>query len=98
MIFDLFLFRQFFDGWELNKQYFPDPNDHHIDLEHRFQEFCNDNAEWPFKHLRKKFRSSQNAALLQYRIPLRGSFVASVRFIENPERKFVSHSQDENEF
>ncbi|KAH8271345.1 hypothetical protein KR018_007349 [Drosophila ironensis] len=40
----------------------------------------------PLTHLRprlankKFFRSSQNAALLQYRIPARGSFVANVRF------------------
>ncbi|XP_031623478.1 corticotropin-releasing factor-binding protein isoform X2 [Contarinia nasturtii] len=75
----------FFDGWELNGKYFPNERDHHLPLEQRTHEFCNHNAEWPFRQLRKRFRSSQNAALLQYRIPVRGSFVATVKFFENPE-------------
>lgn len=58
-------------------------------LNKRVHEFCNFNAEWPFRQLRKRFRSSQNAALLQYRIPHHGSFVASVKFIENPERMYL---------
>lgn len=78
---------QFFDGWELDKKYFPNEVDHHLPLDQRFHEFCNHNAEWPFRQLRKRFRSTQNAALLQYRVPIRGSFVASVQFFENPERK-----------
>lgn len=56
-------------------------------------EFCNFNAEWPFRQLRKRFRSSQNAALLQYRIPQHGSFVASVKFIENPERMYRTNKK-----
>lgn len=68
----------------------------------RVHEFCNFNAEWPFRQLRKRFRSSQNAALLQYRIPHHGSFVASVKFIENPERMYniqnKNHFPQQNQF
>lgn len=78
---------QFFDGWELDAKYFPNEADHQLPLDRRVHEFCTGNAEWPFRQLRKRFRSSQNAALLQYRIPVRGSFVATVKFFENPERK-----------
>lgn len=78
----------FFDGWELQGHYFPNEIDHPLPLDKRANEFCNHNAEWPFRQLRKRFRSSQNAALLQYRIPIRGSFVATVKFYDNPEREF----------
>lgn len=83
---------QFFDGWELDEEYFPNEYDHQLPLDKRVHEFCNFNAEWPFRQLRKRFRSSQNAALLQYRIPHHGSFVASVKFIENPERMYIVYS------
>lgn len=80
----------FFDGWELNEKFFPNEADHHLPLDQRSHEFCNKNAEWPIRQLRKRFRSSQNAALLQYRMPVRGSFVASVKFLENPEREYFN--------
>lgn len=70
----------FVDGWELNGEYFPAVKDHHRALEERVYEFCNNNKQWPRFSNKKFFRSSQNAALLQYRIPGRGSFVANVRF------------------
>lgn len=35
---------------------------------------------------KKFFRSSQNAALLQYRIPMKGSFIANVRFHKITQR------------
>ncbi|XP_030556424.1 corticotropin-releasing factor-binding protein isoform X1 [Drosophila novamexicana] len=70
----------FVDGWELNGEYFPAVKDHHRVLEDRVYEFCNNNKQWPRFSNKKFFRSSQNAALLQYRIPTRGSFVANVRF------------------
>lgn len=73
----------FFDGWELNGKYFPNEIDHHLSLEQRSHEFCNHNAEWPFRQLRKRFRSSQNAALLQYRIPIKGSWVGNFIPISN---------------
>ncbi|XP_017058714.1 corticotropin-releasing factor-binding protein isoform X2 [Drosophila ficusphila] len=69
----------FVDGWELNGEYFPGIKDHHRPLEERVYEFCN-NYRQPRVSNKKFFRSSQNAALLQYRIPARGSFVANVRF------------------
>ncbi|XP_030370918.1 corticotropin-releasing factor-binding protein [Scaptodrosophila lebanonensis] len=70
----------FVDGWELNGEYFPGIKDHHRPLEDRVFEFCNNYKHWPRISNKKFFRSSQNAALLQYRIPARGSFVANVRF------------------
>ncbi|XP_055381409.1 corticotropin-releasing factor-binding protein [Condylostylus longicornis] len=70
----------FVDGWELNGEYFPSVRDHHHTIEERTIEFCNDYSQWPQISHKKFFRSSQNAALLQYRIPLRGSFIANVRF------------------
>ncbi|KAH8247263.1 hypothetical protein KR038_001196, partial [Drosophila bunnanda] len=70
----------FVDGWELNGEYFPGIKDHHRPLEERVYEFCNNYRQWPRVSNKKFFRSSQNAALLQYRIPTRGSFVANVRF------------------
>ncbi|XP_017480066.1 PREDICTED: corticotropin-releasing factor-binding protein-like, partial [Rhagoletis zephyria] len=70
----------FVDGWELNGEYFPGIKDHHRGLEERVVEFCNNFKQWPRVANKKFFRSSQNAALLQYRIPLRGSFIAHVRF------------------
>uniref|UniRef100_A0A182QX55 Corticotropin-releasing factor-binding protein n=1 Tax=Anopheles farauti TaxID=69004 RepID=A0A182QX55_9DIPT len=84
----------FVDGWELNGQYFPGEQDHEKPLGLRVQEFC---AEQPAgqRWLGKPrpgeaggawvFRSSQNAALVQYRIPERGSFVLSARFHHNPK-------------
>ncbi|XP_061394314.1 corticotropin-releasing factor-binding protein [Musca vetustissima] len=70
----------FVDGWELNGEYFPSLRDHHRSLEDRVQEFCNNYKQWPRLSGKKFFRSSQNAALLQYRIPVKGSFIANVRF------------------
>ncbi|XP_017101199.2 corticotropin-releasing factor-binding protein isoform X1 [Drosophila bipectinata] len=70
----------FVDGWELNGEYFPGIKDHHRPLEERVYEFCNNYRQWPRISNKKFFRASQNAALLQYRIPIRGSFVANVRF------------------
>ncbi|KAJ6646670.1 Corticotropin-releasing factor-binding protein [Pseudolycoriella hygida] len=74
----------FVDGWELNGQYFPGVQDHKLNLDKRITEFCNDNKHWPLNHFNRVYRSSQNAALLQYRIPIRGQFVATVRFVHNP--------------
>ncbi|KAL9898426.1 corticotropin-releasing factor-binding protein isoform 2-T4 [Glossina fuscipes fuscipes] len=70
----------FVDGWELNGEYFPAINDHHRTLEDRLVEFCNNYKRWPHVMNKKFFRSSQNAALLQYRLPTKGSFIANVRF------------------
>lgn len=88
----------FVDGWELNGQYFPGERDHEKPLELRVQEFCAEQGAsagggpWPPKTVGAAsnawvFRSSQNAALVQYRIPERGSFVLSARFHRNPKRE-----------
>lgn len=70
----------FVDGWELNGEYFPGIHDHHKARDDRVVEFCNNYNQWPPISNKKFFRSSQNAALLQYRILVRGSFIANVRF------------------
>ncbi|XP_052900813.1 corticotropin-releasing factor-binding protein [Anopheles moucheti] len=82
----------FVDGWELNGQYFPGERDHDKPLELRVQEFCAEQTggPWPVKggsvaSRAWVFRSSQNAALVQYRIPERGSFVLTARFHYNPK-------------
>ncbi|XP_055585578.1 corticotropin-releasing factor-binding protein [Uranotaenia lowii] len=75
----------FVDGWELNGMYFPTEHDHPKSMDHRIEEFCNDPKMWPFHPVRKAFRSSQNAALIQYRIPISGSFIVSVRYLHNPD-------------
>ncbi|CAH0387862.1 unnamed protein product [Bemisia tabaci] len=69
----------FIDGWELNGQFFPSIEDHPKPLQSRFTEFCGQ------RKVKQVFQSSQNAALIQYRIPTRGNgFGFSVRFIKNP--------------
>lgn len=83
------------DGWELNGQYFPSLLDHQLPIEQRVAEFCSsDNAHRLFgatdaatATVRRTFRSHQNAALLQYRIPVSGAFIVNVRFVENRKRK-----------
>ncbi|XP_044258596.1 corticotropin-releasing factor-binding protein isoform X1 [Tribolium madens] len=69
----------FVDGWELNGQFFPSPSDHPLPLNSRFTEFCGK------RKVKQTFKSSQNVALIQYRMPAKGtSFGFSVRFIKNP--------------
>ncbi|XP_077281152.1 corticotropin releasing hormone binding protein [Temnothorax americanus] len=68
------------DGWELNGEIFPSESDHSLSTKERTSEFCGKNRWY-----RRTFTSSQNAALLQYRIPLRGKgFVVSARYPKNP--------------
>ncbi|CAG9765264.1 unnamed protein product [Ceutorhynchus assimilis] len=67
------------DGWELNGEVFPSPEDHPKALKSRFNEFCGK------RKIKQTFVSSQNVALIQYRMPARGaSFSFSVRLIRNP--------------
>ncbi|XP_049770633.1 corticotropin-releasing factor-binding protein [Schistocerca cancellata] len=69
----------FVDGWELNRQFFPSLEDHPKPLELRYREFCGT------RKVKEVFRSSQNAALIQYRVPQRDKgFSFTVRFIKNP--------------
>lgn len=70
----------FVDGWELNGEFFPSPQDHPKRLGDRFTEICGAKRK-----VKQAFVSSQNAALVQYRMPIRGSsFSFSVRFVKNP--------------
>ncbi|XP_015126073.1 corticotropin-releasing factor-binding protein [Diachasma alloeum] len=66
------------DGWELNGELFPSPMDHPLPLKERFDEFCG-------KRVSKTYVSTQNAILIQYRIPVRGKgFSVYVRSHKNP--------------
>lgn len=77
-------FFQFVDGWELNGEFFPNPMDHLLPMQSRFSEFCGK------RKIKQVFLSSQNVALIQYRMPSRGSrFSFSVRFVKNPTRKYL---------
>ncbi|XP_067000519.2 corticotropin-releasing factor-binding protein [Anabrus simplex] len=65
----------FVDGWELNQQFFPSAEDHSKPLNMRYREFCGPQKQ------KEIFQSSQNAALVQYRIPTAGrGFSFRVRF------------------
>lgn len=69
----------FVDGWELSGQYFPSLQDHKKPLEERFHEFCG------VKRIKKLLITSQNAGLIQYRIPKRGNgFSFVVRHLKTP--------------
>ncbi|XP_063705987.1 corticotropin-releasing factor-binding protein [Culicoides brevitarsis] len=72
-----------FDGWELNGNYFPNQHDHPLNLEQRSNELCNTWNHYPL--YKSVYRSSQNAALIQYRIPVKGSFTVIVRHLKNPQ-------------
>ncbi|CAH1186857.1 unnamed protein product [Phyllotreta striolata] len=67
------------DGWELKGEFFPSARDHAKPLRARFEEFCGQ------RKIKKVFTSSQNVALIQYRMPARGTnFSFNIRFIKNP--------------
>lgn len=77
---------QVVDGWELNGELFPNEGDHPLPIKERVAEFCGKSRWYRGK---KIFTSSQNAALLQYRVPLRGrGFVVSARYPKNPRREY----------
>ena len=78
---------QVVDGWEFNGELFPSVKDHEKGLESRFHEFCGR------RRIRKSFQSSQNAALIQYRIPMFGQgFSVRVQHVVNPRRTSFSIS------
>lgn len=65
----------------MNGQVFPSELDHPLPGNDRFAEFCN-------KPVARTFISSQNAALIQYRIPTKGNgFTVFVRHRKNPTRE-----------
>ncbi|ELU04690.1 hypothetical protein CAPTEDRAFT_155089 [Capitella teleta] len=67
------------DGWETQGQFFPSDEDHQLPFEMRYQTYCGGEAP-------TVFISSQNVALIQYRIPtVEEGFHISVRMIDNPE-------------
>nr|XP_034190686.1 corticotropin-releasing factor-binding protein [Osmia lignaria] len=68
------------DGWELNGEVFPSEIDHRLPLKQRSTEFCGKNVG-----MKRTFVSSQNVAVIQYRIPKAGKgFTLLARFIKNP--------------
>lgn len=65
------------DGWELQGQLFPDVSDHPLSMEERYTSFCN-------KLPRKTFVSSQNVALVMFKIPtVKEGFTIFVDFKKN---------------
>lgn len=79
----LMVFVQFVDGWELNGQFFPSPEDHPKPMSQRFSEFCGE------RKIKQSFVSAQNVALVQYRMPSQtSSFSLTVRFVKNTTRKY----------
>jgi hypothetical protein len=72
-----------FDGWELNGNVFPGDNDHPLGVEDRSPLLCSGTAS------KKVYVSSQNAALVSFKIPKEGQgFRISVKYIHNKDRKF----------
>ncbi|KAG6803151.1 corticotropin releasing hormone binding protein [Apis mellifera caucasica] len=68
------------DGWELNGEVFPSEMDHQLPLKQRSSEFCGKNIG-----MKRIFTSSQNIAVIEYRIPKSGKgFSLFARFLKNP--------------
>jgi len=69
-----------FDGWELNGNVFPGDDDHALDVEDRSHLLCSGTAT------KNVFLSSQNAALVSFKIPKVGQgFRISVKYIPNKD-------------
>ena len=69
-----------FDGWELNGNVFPGEEDHLLSMEQRSHAVCSG------KTVSRRFTSSQNAALISYKIPRAGQgFKIRVRYHPNPD-------------
>ncbi|XP_076252893.1 corticotropin-releasing factor-binding protein isoform X1 [Rhynchophorus ferrugineus] len=67
------------DGWELKGEVFPNAADHPKSFKSRFSDFCGR------RKIKQALLSSQNVALIQYRMPSRAaSFSFTVRFVKNP--------------
>ncbi|XP_061185273.1 corticotropin-releasing factor-binding protein-like [Saccostrea echinata] len=67
------------DGWEMNQQFFPSPEDHPKSIEDRLKNLCGRSPS-------KTFVSSQNVALIQHLIAIPGEgFTVRVRFLKNPQ-------------
>ncbi|XP_060558615.1 corticotropin-releasing factor-binding protein-like [Ruditapes philippinarum] len=68
------------DGWELQGDLFPSENDHTLSLAERYHMYCGETRP------KKIFISSQNVALIQFRLPNPGEgFKVFVNFKNNPQ-------------
>ncbi|XP_070183988.1 corticotropin-releasing factor-binding protein-like [Littorina saxatilis] len=68
------------DGWELQGELFPSPDDVEGGMEAQYRTFCGATAPPSL------FTASQNVALVQFRVPRAGQgFRVRVRFLRNPE-------------
>jgi len=73
----------FFDGWEMNGHIFPGEYGHKHDLNERIAQLCKET--FPRGQI-LRLKSSQNVALMQYRIPLQNEgFVFRVSMERNPD-------------
>ncbi|XP_052814291.1 corticotropin-releasing factor-binding protein-like isoform X2 [Mya arenaria] len=71
----------FFDGWELSQELFPSEIDHPVPFPERYQMFCSEQGI-----PKKVFVSSQNVAMLHYKVPEVGEgFKITVDFKHNPQ-------------
>ena len=86
---------QFFDGWEMNRKIFPSEVDHQKRLSDRFANICNQETDDVIGN-ESLFTSSQNAALIQYKVVPHSSFIVHVKHIVNPDRMWeqVSNKKD----
>ena len=76
---------QFFDGWEMNGKVFPNEYDHASPMSSRAQEMCGRAEE---RITMPTMYSSQNAALVHFRVPNPGQgFAFRVSFVQNPDRE-----------
>ena len=74
---------QVVDGWELQGELFPSPEEVEGGLDAQYKTFCGAAAPPTL------FTSSQNVALVQFRVPRAGQgFRVRVRFLRNPEREY----------
>lgn len=71
-----------FDGWVMKGEKFPSSQDHPLPLYERYVDYCDSGS------VRRSVRSSQNVAMLFFRIHNAGSsFTLTVRKHVNPFRK-----------
>lgn len=90
----MFSFDQVVDGWELNGAVFPSYEDHEKKPANRFHDICVESKQ--ALPVRRVFTSSQNGALIQYRIPAFGQgFSVRVEHIHNPRRKYYFYEKSD---
>ena len=72
----------------MNGQVFPSETDHPNTISNRFTNMCNEGSRVVEQQRKYVFLSSQNAALIQYKINPKSSFIVHVKHIRNPDRKY----------